>query len=201
MEPGGARGSRPLDRLIEQPRIASEGVSATNSGAMNVVTMAYGPLHRERDALAISGAATWKSPPRSVHCQDLLSRTPKHLRLLQEARIIELPFLSEVSCREPPKRSETKNTSLKLSKSQVVAPRLMFGMQNAPALWLPCPLERNDFARLGWAIQIIGPMLHHPATLRKIIGMIVSCANLIALVVSQLPLDPIRFKSHFVEQC
>src|SRR5215831_11801996 len=31
-----------LDRLLEEPRIEVEGVSATSSGAMNAVAMAYG---------------------------------------------------------------------------------------------------------------------------------------------------------------
>jgi len=45
LQGGGAHGAFTwgvLDRLLEDPRIAVEGVSATSSGAMNAVIMAYG---------------------------------------------------------------------------------------------------------------------------------------------------------------
>ena len=45
LQGGGAHGAFTwgvLDRLLEEPRIEIEGVSATSSGAMNAVAMAHG---------------------------------------------------------------------------------------------------------------------------------------------------------------
>jgi NTE family protein len=42
LQGGGAHGAFTLDRLLEEPRIEVEGVSATSAGAMNAAVMAHG---------------------------------------------------------------------------------------------------------------------------------------------------------------
>ena len=56
-----------LDRLLEDGRLAIEGVSATSAGAMNAAVLAYGMLQGgdagARQARCTISGTPWRNPP------------------------------------------------------------------------------------------------------------------------------------------
>jgi NTE family protein len=64
LQGGGAHGAFAwgvLDRLIEDPRISFEGISATSAGAMNAAVLAYGWTQGGRDGARAALASFWKA--------------------------------------------------------------------------------------------------------------------------------------------
>jgi NTE family protein len=64
LQGGGAHGAFTwgvLDRLLEEPALAIEGISATSSGAMNALALAQGLLDGGRDGARATLAALWQA--------------------------------------------------------------------------------------------------------------------------------------------
>ena len=62
LQGGGAHGAFTwgvLDRLLEEPRLSIEAISATSSGAMNAVALAQGWMENGRDGARATLAALW----------------------------------------------------------------------------------------------------------------------------------------------
>jgi len=63
LQGGGAHGAFTwgvLDRLLEDPRIAFEGLSGTSAGSVNAVVLAYGMMRGGRDGAREALARLWK---------------------------------------------------------------------------------------------------------------------------------------------
>src|SRR5271170_1655144 len=66
---------------------------------------------------------------------------------------------------------------------------------------LACPhaeIMHDDLSTIDKIVEIVGPLLHHAASLGKILCMIIGGTNLVALVVGKLTLDPIGMTTQFV---
>src|SRR5215471_1417296 len=48
-------------------------------------------------------------------------------------------------------------------------------------------------------VQIIGPRLHHPPTLREVFGVVIGGAYAVLLNVGQLPLDPVVIEIQLIQ--
>ena len=62
LQGGGAHGAFTwgvLDRLLEDPRIALEGLSGTSAGSVNAVVLAYGMMQGGREAARAALARLW----------------------------------------------------------------------------------------------------------------------------------------------
>lgn len=67
LQGGGAHGAFTwgvLDRLLEEPRVSIEGISATSSGAMNALALAQGWIEGGRDGARAKLAALWDAVAR-----------------------------------------------------------------------------------------------------------------------------------------
>ena len=67
LQGGGAHGAFTwgvLDRLLEEPRVTVEGISATSSGAMNALALAQGWIEDGRDGARAKLAALWDAVAR-----------------------------------------------------------------------------------------------------------------------------------------
>src|SRR5258708_33052874 len=63
LQGGGAHGAFTwgvLDRLLEDERLAFEGISATSAGAMNATVMAYGLTQGGRDGARLALESFWQ---------------------------------------------------------------------------------------------------------------------------------------------
>jgi len=78
LQGGGAHGAFTwgvLDRLLEEPRLAFEGISATSAGAMNAVVLAYGIAEGGRDGARRALANFWRRISHAASAGPL-QRTP-----------------------------------------------------------------------------------------------------------------------------
>jgi hypothetical protein len=58
----------------------------------------------------------------------------------------------------------------------------------------------DNLSAFGKIVEIVRPLLHHAPALGEVLSVIVSGANVVALVMGKLAFDPIGVKSHLVQK-